>query len=327
MKAAFYTRTGPAADVLTVNETLVPDPGPDEVLVKVRASGVNPSDTKRRSGAFGAIDGTERTIPHSDGAGVIEAVGENVPLNRVGERVWVHNAQWGRPFGTAAEYVAVPSVYAVHLPESVNFAEGATFGIPLLTAYHAVMLNGPVDGKTVLVAGGAGAVGNYAVQIARAKGADVIATVSSDEKTVRAQEAGAHNVVNYRTEDVARRCLDITEERGVDHTIEVNLSANGDKIAAFMAPGGTVAVYGSDHEIAPVAAITSIVKQIAYRFFIVYDLGVDALEAAKTDLTEMMLAGDLTYPIGARFPLQAIDKAHEAVESGSVIGNVVVDIE
>ena len=191
MRAAWYERGGPASEVLTIGEMEDPRPAPGEVLVRVRASGVNPGEVKKRADWMGFGIGYPRVIPHSDGAGTIEEVGEGVSPSRVGERVWVWGAQSGRPFGTAAQYVALPSEQAVLLPEGVGFEAGACLGIPARTAHRCVFADGPVSGETVLVSGGAGAVGSFAVSFAKWGGAEVIATVGSEGRAEAAMEAGA----------------------------------------------------------------------------------------------------------------------------------------
>jgi len=211
MRAAWYEGNGPAQEVLQVGDLETPEPGPGEVRVRVHASGVNPSDCKARGGSRPMI--APRIIPHSDGAGVIDQVGPGVPHERVGERVWIWNGQWGRPFGTAAEYIVVPAEQAVFLPENTSFEAGACLGIPALTAHRAVTTDRPCTGEVVLVAGGAGAVGHYAIQCAKALGAaQVIATVSSPEKAEHASAAGADAIINYRQEDVAAESM---QSRGV----------------------------------------------------------------------------------------------------------------
>jgi NADPH2:quinone reductase len=326
MKAAFYTEPGPASEVLQLGELETPTPGPGEVRVRLRTSGVNPSDVKARSGRVRRGLAFPLVVPHSDGAGDIDLVGEGVAPSRLGERVWVHNGQWKRPFGTAAEYIVLPSVLASRLPASIDYGVGACLGIPALTAYQAIALAGPMEGQTLLIPGGAGAVGHYAIQIAKAKGARVIATVSSAEKAEHAKAAGADQVINYRTEDVGERVRQITGS-GVDLIIEVNLSANAPLIPAVLRPFGRVVAYGSDGPVAPVPATFGIVNSINLRFFIIYEAPLEQRQAAIAELTEMMDAGKLIHTVGARFPLTQIASAHEAVESGKVMGNVVVDID
>ena len=246
MKAAFYTRTGAAREVLQLGDLPEPEPGPGEVKVRLHWSGVNPSDVKSRADLRGRGMPFPRVTPHSDGSGVIEAVGAGVPASRVDRRVWVWNAAWGRPDGTAAECIVLPTAQAVDLPDGVPMEAGACFGIPALTALHAVRGYGGVAGQRVLVAGGAGAVGHYAVQFARLLGArQVIASVSSAHKAQVALEAGAHATVNYREEPLSARVAELTAGEGVDRVIEVDIAANGMLDAEMLKPGGCAVVYGS----------------------------------------------------------------------------------
>jgi NADPH:quinone reductase len=225
MRAAWYERNGPAREVLQVGEMPDPEPGRGEVRVRIHASGVNPSDWKTRAGSRPMAG--PRVIPHSDGAGVLDRVGSGVPDERLGERVWVWNAQWKRPFGTAAEFVVLSEEQAVRLPESVSFEADACLGIPALTAHRAVIIDGSPEDQIVLVAGGAGSVGHYAIQFAKLLGAaQVIATVSSPEKAEHARQAGADAVINYRTEPVAERIMELTTGHGADRIVEVDLAGN-----------------------------------------------------------------------------------------------------
>jgi len=226
MLVAHYARTCPAAEVLAVGRVPVPGPGPGEVLVRIYASGVNPSDVKKRAGRMPAPAEYPRIIPHSDGAGVIQAVGEGVDPARIGQRVWLWNAQWRRQFGTAAEFCALPEGQAVALPEGVSFATGACLGIPAQTAWVAAKEGRPARGRTVLVHGGAGAVGALAVAVASEAGARVIATVSSDEKEAISHAAGAAEVIRYRDADTAAAVMELTNRRGVDHIVDVYFGAN-----------------------------------------------------------------------------------------------------
>ena len=211
MRAAFYERTGSAREVLQVGDVPDPQPAPGEVRVRLVTSGVNPSDVKSRRGAAGTSMPFPRVIPHSDGAGIIDAVGEGIAAERVGERVWIWNGGWRRPFGTAAELIALPASQAVRLPEPISFDAGACLGIPALTALHAINVDGGVRDKSVLIAGGAGAVGHYAVQFAKIAGArQIIATVSNEEKAALARAAGADLTINYRDSDFAAAVLDAT---------------------------------------------------------------------------------------------------------------------
>lgn len=326
MRAAWYTVTGPARDVFTLGEMAAPEPGPGEVRVRLETSGVNPSDTKTRAGATGRNTGHRRVIPHSDGAGVIDMLGDGVPGDRLGRRVWVHNAQFMRPFGTAAEYVALPEQLTVTLPEKTDFAAGACLGIPVLTAYHAVAGDDPVAGRAVLVCGGAGAVGHYAVQIAKLKGATVIATVSSDEKAAHARGAGADHTINYRTDDVALRLMDITAGRGADRIVDVDTTVNARLLPHLIAPSGTIASYGAKNATATIPVRDLRNKNVTMRFILVYALSRKQFATTIADVTSLLAAGRLKHTIAQRFPLAEIAAAHEAVESGSVVGNVVLDI-
>ena len=265
-------------------------------------------------------------IPHSDGAGIVDAVGDGVDTRRVGQRVWVLNAQWQRPFGTAAEYVVLPQKYVVPLPDGADFAEAACFGIPFLTAQRAITFDGAVTGQTVLIVGGAGAVGHHAIQMAKAKGARVLTTISSPEKAAYVRAAGADEAINYRTENVIERIADLTDGRGADRIIELNLSANAPLYDRILAPGGTVIIYGTDAPMASVPAQAFIARGATLKWFIVYDLADADRDAGIADLNRMLTTGALQTTIAARFPLDDIVAAHEMVEAAQHIGNVVLDI-
>ncbi len=326
MRAAAYSLNGPARDVLDIMELPTPSPGPGEVRVRVAFSGVNPSDVKTRLGLRAKLT-FPLIVPHSDGSGVIDAVGDGVSASRIAERVWTWNAQWGRAFGTAAEFVVLPQAQAVALPSSVDLASAACLGVPALTAYHAVTMDGGVAGKTVLVAGGAGSVGHYAVQLARLKGAQrVIATVSGPEKAALATQAGADSVINYKDDDVVARVMALTSGRGVDRIVEVDLAANITADLDLVAADGDVVPYGSGAAQIPIPFFPAILKNVRFRFFIVYNLPAEARVAAVADLTALMAEGRLTHNVAARFPLTAIVQAHEAVEQGRTPGNVVLEI-
>jgi NADPH2:quinone reductase len=327
MRAAYYGNLGPAKDVLEVGELPQPIPAAGEVLVRVKASGVNPSDVKMRSGTGSAANQYPRIIPHSDGAGIIEAVGDGVPATRRGERVWLWNARWQRAFGTAAQYIALPAAQAVTLPENIDFETGACLGIPALTAWQAVETDGGVAGRWVLVQGGAGAVGHYAVQMAKLKGAKVIATVSAAEKAERARQAGADAVVNYKTENLVEKVKALTGGRGVDRVIEVDLAANIASLPQLVADYGMVVAYGSGAREVPVSFAASILGNIGYRFFIVYNQPMEMRQRAIAELDTWLRAGKLIHAVAERFPLEKIAAAHEAVESGRVNGNVVVTVD
>ena len=323
MKAVWYEQNGPA-DVLQVGEMADPEPGHGEVKVRVISSGVNPSDWKRRQGLTRRID-FPRVIPNQDGAGIIEQVGEGVPASRVGERVWLFEAQNNRPFGSAAEYTVQPAGHAVLLPGNTTFTEGACLGVPAMTAHRCVFADGPVDGKTVLVTGGAGAVGNYAVQLAKLAGANVISTVSSDHKARIAVEAGADHTVNYRSEDVAQRVSDITGGAGVDLIVEVDFAANFQVSREILAPNSTLSIYAAGTAAQPPVPLGFRSSNVNVRFVLVYDMPEPAKDAAVKDINELLEAGKLTHLLGPRFPLEAAADAHRAVE-GAAIGNVTIDV-
>ena len=328
MQAGYYERTGPAREVLTLGELPTPVAGPGEVRVRVAWSGVNPSDVKSRARPRSVPMPFPRVIPHSDGAGVIDQVGADVSSTRIGERVWVWNAAWMRPFGTAAQYVVLPSEQAVPLPQKIDLAVGACLGIPALTAYHAVTADGEVADKTVLVAGGAGAVGHYAIQLARLKGArQIIATVSGPEKAAIAREAGADIVLNYRTDDLPSLILDATQGQGVDRIVEVDLAANMDLDISILRPGGEVIVYGSGMPEISIPFSAAIRKGIHLYFFIVYNLATAVRVSAINDLSKLLQENDLLHNIAARMPLAQIAEAHELVEQGRVMGNVVLKVD
>lgn len=323
MKAAYYESNGAARDVLRVGEVDTPRAGAGEVRVKLATSGVNPSDVKSRAGLARKI-AFPRVIPQSDGAGVIDEVGTGVPASRIGERVWIWNGQWKRPFGTAAAYITVPAAMAVPLPDAVSFAEGACLGIPAMTAYHAVTLAGLGKNSTVLVSGGAGAVSQYVIQFAKRAGATVLTTISSPQKAAAAREAGADHTIDYKTEDVGAKVKAIAPE-GVDALIEMDLTANAKLIPAVMRPRGNVIVYGTGPE-AAVPASFCLVNSVSLLFFIVYELTAAQRAAAIGAITDGLKGGWLKNRVAQpTYALADIVAAHEAVETGT-LGNVVVTL-
>ena len=327
MQAAFYEHTGPASEVLHLAELPTPVPGPEEVRVKVSWSGVNPSDVKSRAGSRSKTLPFPLIIPHSDGAGVIDQVGLDVPSTRIGERVWVWNAAWLRPFGTAAQYVVLPSNQAVPLPQNVDLAVGACLGIPALTAYHAVTVDGGVAEKNILVAGGAGSVGHYAIQLAKLKGAkQVIATVSGPQKAALARDAGADVVLNYKTDNLLSAIQDLTAGQGFDRIVEVDFAANVDIDIAALRPNGELIVYGSGASEIRVPFSPAIRKGVRMNFFIVYDLPIDVRERAIADLSMLLEGNHLIHNIAARLPLAQIADAHDLVEKGRVNGNIILEV-
>jgi NADPH2:quinone reductase len=327
MLAAHYERTGPADEVLAVDSVPDPVPGPGELRVRLRWSGVNPSDVKTRAGLRNAVLAFPRIIPHSDGMGVVDAVGAGVAPQRVGERVWLWNAAWGRADGTAAQFVVLPQDQAVALPEGVPDEAGACLGIPALTALHAVLAQGGVEDRQVLVAGGAGAVGHYAVQFARLLGArQVLTTVSSPAKAALATAAGASVVIDYRREDVAARVRETTGGRGVDRVIEVDIAANGGLDAELVRSGGDWMVYGSGQGQFSLPFFPLITKNQNLHFFIVYNLETAQRRRAETVLADLLRRGAVVHNIGERLPLAQVARAHQLVERGEVTGNVVLAI-
>jgi NADPH2:quinone reductase len=325
MRAAYYEQNGPANAVLKLGEVEMPRPGPSEVRVKLVTSGVNPSDVKARSGATRKI-AYPRVIPHSDGAGEIDMVGDGVSAARVGERVWVWNAQWLRPFGTCAEYVALPSAQAVRLPASTNFEVGACLGIPAMTAYHAIAVAGAAPGVTLLVAGGAGAVGHYAVQFAKAAGATVIATISSPDKAQAARAAGADHTIDYRRDDVGERVMALTAKQGVDAIVEVDFATNAKLAPAVLRERGTIVIYGTGAPQSEIPGMFFLRNAIALKFIYVYELNAVERAAALDGITRSLAAGSLITLVGKTLPLAEVVAAHEAVEQGKILGNVVINI-
>lgn len=339
MKAVVYSRAG-GPDVLGLVERRIPGPGPGEVRVAVRVSGVNPTDWKARrgSGGSGQLPFPE-VVPNQDGAGKIDAVGEGVDAARVEERVWLWEAAWRRADGTAQEYVVLPERQAVRLPEGVSFDVGASLGIPALTAHRCLTVSelgpdrlapGALAAQTVLVAGGAGAVGHAAIQLARWAGARVIATVSSDEKAKLAQAAGADQVVNYRGRNAADEIRRLAPD-GVDVVVEVAPAANAALDAAVLAANGTVAVYATDGGNELELSVGELMfRNLRYQFVLVYTVAAAAKDQAVADVTAA--AADGAMPIGAdaglplhRFPLEQTADAHVAVERGAV-GKVLIDV-
>ncbi|MDA1129024.1 MAG: NADPH:quinone reductase [Chloroflexi bacterium] len=324
MKAVWYERNGDA-DILEYGAMPDPEPGPGEVLVRVATSGVNPSDWKRRQGLTAQI-GFPRVIPNQDGAGLIEAVGVGVSQARIGERVWLFESQFGRAFGTGSEYTVQPTEHAVRLPENTDFAMGAGLGVPAMTAHRCVFADGPVTGKTVLVTGGAGAVGHYAIQQAKLGGATVISTVSSTEKANIALAAGADETINYREGDTAAKILELTKGQGVDHIVEVNMAANFAVSQQVLKSSGVLAVYSAGSAQGPAVPLKFKSTNVTVRLVLVYDMPEPAKTAAINDITAWLENSQLVGFEGPHFPLEQLKDAHLAVEHGAV-GKVIVDVD
>jgi NADPH2:quinone reductase len=326
MNAAWYEKQGPARDVLVVGTMPDAEPGPGEVRIRIAASGINPGDVKKRQDAFGVGMPYPRVIPHSDGAGTIDRVGEGVPASRVGERVWCYAAQSYRPFGTAAEYVAVPSAQAVPLSDGVSFEQGACLGIPGITAHRAVHVAGPVAGRVVLVQGGAGAVGSCAVGLARVAGARVLATDRSEADAAVAARAGASEVVRAdgrSTEDVVGR-LRALAPGGVDHIVEVAFGANIAADTELLAVGGSLAAYATGGPSPAIPFWPLVFKNIRVFFLGSDDFPAEAKAAAAEGLNAALAAGWPGFEIDRHFPLSAIAEAHEYLEGRRGSGRVVV---
>lgn len=324
MRAAYYERNGVAREVLRVGEIATPQAGPGEVRVKLATSGVNPSDVKSRQGSRKIA--WPQLVPQSDGAGVIDQVGDGVAKSRIGERVWVWNGQWKRPFGTAADYIALPAAMAVKLPDKTSFEAGACLGIPAMTAVHAVTLAQVSKGTTLLVAGGAGAVSQYVIQFAKAQGATIFTTVSSPEKAAAAREAGADHVIDYKRENTGERVMALTDKRGVDAVIEMDIAANAKLLPGVLRPKGSVIIYGTGAPEAALPAGFCLVNSIRLQFFLVYELNEAersrAVDAITKALTQNSLLNRIAQP---SYGLADIVAAHEAVEKGT-IGNVIVKL-
>lgn len=322
MRAAYYEANGSARDVMRVGEIATPAPGPGEVRVKLATSGVNPSDVKARAGSRKIA--WPQLIPQSDGAGTIDQVGAGVSPSRIGERVWVWNGQWQRPFGTAAEFIALPSAQAVKLPDHVTFEDGACLGIPAMTAWHAVALAAAGKDTTLLVSGGAGAVGQYIIQFAKAKGARVLTTVSSPEKAKAAIEAGADHCIDYKREDVGARVMELTGKRGVDAVIEMDIVANAKLLPAVLRPKGSVIIYGTSGAEATIPSAFCLTNSITLKYFLVYELDSAERERSIAGITAALEARTLMNRAAQpTYALKDIVAAHEAVEKGT-IGNVIV---
>jgi NADPH2:quinone reductase len=331
MRAAWYDRPGPARDVLQIGDLATPTVRPGEVLIEIRASGINPSDYKRRGTE--AVEGSKggRIVPHSDGSGTVVAVGGGVRPDWLGQSVWIWNAinrrgyaePGPRELGTAAEFVAIPLEYVAILPDETSFEVGACLGVPAFTAYAALFADGPLKAKTVLVQGGAGAVGELAVQLASQAGATVIATVSSDQKGRRALAAGAHHAINYREQNVVEQVEQLTEQ-GVDRIIEVDFGANIDIDARIIKSYGTIAAYSSTSDPHPVLPYYSLqYKGASVRTIQVFtmptSLRSDAVEAINAALKD----GRLRPTIAEQFTLDDVALAHEAAENRPE-GNIVL---
>ncbi len=336
MHAAWFDDFGPAASVLETGDKPAPVAGGGEVLVRLHASGINPSDVRKRAGSFPDLLDDGYVIPNSDGAGVIEAVGVGVDSSRVGQRVWVYQAQYQRRFGTAAEYVAIDSQRAPRLADNTEFDVGACLGIPVMTAHRCVFADGDVKDATVLITGGAGRVGFYAIQWASRTGATVIASASNDEDADACREAGAKHVVNHRDPDFAGQVLAASKGAAVDRVIEVDFGSNIEMAAKVIRMGGTIATYASALDPNPKLPFYDLMyKDVTIRTVIVYSMPESAKDHAVADIERALSRGQLIHRIGAKMPLDDIARGNELIESSfginagetNVRGGVILEID
>ena len=328
MRAALYRTFGPAREVLELSDVETLEPGPGEVLVRMHTSAINPSDVKKRAGAFPDLLDGGFVIPNSDGAGVIELVGEGVDKSRKGERVWVFQAQHERRFGTAAEYVAISSNCAPRLPEKAGFDAGTCLGIPAMTAHRAVFADGEIEDKTLLIMGGAGRVGYYAIQWARRAGATVIATASNAVDKATCLDAGADHVVDHRANDFARQVLEASKGALIDRVVDLEFGTNLPVSVEVLRVGGTIAAYGSARNPEPVLPFYKMMyKDLTVRMIIVYSMPVSAKDHAVADINSALSNGWLQHRIARALPLEDIAVGNEIVEAGETRGAVVLNID
>ena len=328
MKAAWFEKFGSAEQVIQVGEQPKPVVALGQVLVKLATSGVNPSDVKKRAGASPSLLDDGLVIPHSDGAGVIESVGLGVPEDRVGQRVWVYQAQYGRRLGTAAEYVVLDSNRAVHLPDNTEFSVGACLGIPVMTAHRCVYADGDISGQVVLVTGGAGRVGYYAIQWALIAGAEVIATASNDADRDTCLALGASAVVNHREPDWGKQVLIASQGKRVDRVIDVEFGANLPQILNCIATSGVVATYSSTQVKQPsLPFIDMMFMDLTLRMILVYAMPESAKQQAIEAITEALQTGKLQHRIAHKVTLDQITEGHKLVEQGGFGGCVIVSTE
>jgi len=325
VRAAFYRRHGAAAEVIEIGEQPTPQAGPGEVRVRLHASGVNPSDANRRGGRSPGAD-YPLVIPNSDGAGVVDQTGPGVDPAWNGRRVWLHNGQRERALGTAAEWIALDATLVAPLPDGVPFDVGACLGIPAMTAHRCLFADGPVRGLDVLVAGGAGAVGHYAIQLAKWGGARVLTTVSGPAKGDHARKAGADVVIDYKREDVAARVLAETGGKGVERLVEVDFGGNLATTLRVMALNGTVAMYASRGELRPTVPIYDFMRRnVNIRTVLLYSVPPADRARAQTDIGRWLATGSAVHTIAGHYALAKTAAAHQAVESGGKLGTVVVE--
>jgi len=328
MRAAWFESCGPASESLKLGTQLKPDAGDEEVLVRIKSSGVNPSDVKKRAaGAATQLD-EGFIIPHSDGAGIIEAVGAGVSTDRIGERVWVYQAQFGRRFGTAAEYLAINQSRAVTLPDMASFETGACLGIPVMTAHRCVFAEGTVEGKTLLVTGGAGRVGYYAIQWAAQAGARVFATAGNHADGKICEAAGAIAVVNHREADWAEQLLRLGGGEKIDRVIDVEFGANLPQVLKLINTSGVIVSYSSMQVPEPrLPFLQMMYLDLTLRLVLVYVMPEQAKQAAIADISVALQRESLQHRIAHRLKFDEIVRSHELVEAGGTGGCVIVNID
>ncbi|HUO14313.1 MAG TPA: NADPH:quinone reductase [Verrucomicrobiae bacterium] len=324
MRAAWYEKQGPAREVLTVGEMPDPVPGPGELRIRISASGINPGDIRKRQDDFGYGMTYPRVIPHSDGAGQVDQIGDGVSSEWLGKSVWCYGAQSYRPFGTAAEFTVVPAAQTVALPANVPMEQGACLGIPGITGHRAVHVAGPVSGRTILVQGAAGSVGLCAVQLARHSGAHVIGTIRTPAEEQTARQAGAHEVLLNDAELLAH-VRDIAPE-GIDHIVEVAFGANIERDVELLKMGGSLATYATNAAMPTIPFWQMVFKNIRLFFLGSDDLTAEVKAAAARDINAALEAGWSGFPIGERIPLSEIVRAHELAEHPQHPGRVVVTL-
>ena len=328
MRAAWFESFGPAKDVLQVGELDTPIVGPGEVLVRMHTSGVNPSDVKKRAGSFPNLLDGGLVVPNSDGAGVIQAVGDGIDAGRVGERVWLYQAQFARRFGTAAEYVAIDSSRAPKLPNNVNLEVGACLGIPAMTAHRTVFADGDVAGQTILITGGAGRVGHYAIQWASQAGATVIATASNDSDKAACEGAGAQHVINHRGDEVVAAIMAATGGDLIDRVVDVEFGANLPISVAILKVGGVIATYSSTQVPEPrLPFLQMMYKDVTLRIIIVYAMPESAKQHAIADIDTALSDESLQHRIAETIHLEDIARSNEIIEQGSIRGAVILTID
>ncbi len=328
MRACWFETFGPASEVLTCGELPKPRPASGEVLVHMKTTGVNPSDVKKRAGAFPSLLDEGLVIPHSDGAGVIESVGEGVASQRIGERVWVYQAQFARRFGSAAEYLAIDASRAATLPDSTSFETGACLGIPVMTSHRCVFVDGPVEGQTLLITGGAGRVGYYAIQWAKQAGARVIATASNDADRETCEAVGADLVVNHREANWGEAILSATQGEKVDHVIDVEFGANLSEVLKLIRIGGSIATYSSTQVKEPkLPFLQMMYLDLTLHLVIVYAIPEAAKQAAIADINGKLANDELRHRIAHALEFNQMVRSHELIEQGGFGGSVVVRID